>query len=268
MGPLWRAWPEVARRLRGADEVRLFLDFDGTLTPIAAHPRRARCPAAVRQLLRRLARRRDVRIAVISGRAARDVRRMVDVNHVCYVGNHGLEARGRRLRYVNPVAVKARPILRHLRGVLERTIHPFAGAWVEDKTLTLTVHYRGTPDRQRAALCRRILAALRPQQAARQIRVTEGKFVVEIRPPVRWGKGTIVRWLMARWPGGLPIYVGDDVTDEEAFRVLRRDGLTIAVGPVTAATQACYAVRSTRDVQRLLRQLLAVRAARGHRDAG
>ncbi|OGX37860.1 MAG: trehalose-phosphatase [Omnitrophica WOR_2 bacterium RIFCSPHIGHO2_02_FULL_68_15] len=253
--PLWPAWPMVARRLAAAEQLFLGLDCDGTLAPLADHPAAARVPAATRRTLRRLAARPDVQVAVISGRALRDLRRLVRVPRICYVGNHGLEMDGRPSRPPPALAV----IRRRLAAIAREV----PGAWVEDKRMTLSVHTRGVRPDDVPRLLRRLRAALRPYQARRQIRVTMGQQVLEVRPPGRWTKGTAVRRLLRRLEGRpMPVIIGDDTTDEDAFAAVGALGVTIAVGPTGRRTKARYAVRTPDEVHLALQRLLALRRRR------
>ncbi|MBI4227562.1 MAG: trehalose-phosphatase [Candidatus Omnitrophica bacterium] len=263
--PLWSSWPALQRRVAAADRLLVFLDYDGTLTPIADHPSRARLSASLRRLLERLARRADIHVALISGRRLSDLKRMTGVPGLCYIGNHGLELESPACRYVNPGAQAARPLLRQIARRLRAAVRPIPGAWVEDKGLTLSLHYRAVLP-QKALLVRNgFYEVLEPYLVQRRVHVTTGKQVLEVRPPVRWTKGTIVEWLLARCLASageasvIPIYVGDDDTDEEAFAALQDDGITVAVGPSTPLTRARYTVNTPADVRRLLQQLLEAR---------
>lgn len=266
--PLWSSWPALQRQVLAADRLLVCLDYDGTLTPIADHPRHARLSASVQQLLRRLVRQPDIEVALISGRRLSDLKSMTGVPGLCYVGNHGLEVESPAFHYTNPGAQAARPLLRQLARRLRAALRPIRGAWVEDKGLTLTVHFREVPPRNMVLVRNRFYEVLEPLLVQRRVRVTAGKQVLEVRPPVRWTKGTIVEWLLARALASageavvLPWYLGDDETDEEAFAMLQRGGVTVAVGPSTPLTQAQYTVKTPADVRRLLQQLLETRRGR------
>lgn len=262
---LWTQRPSLKAKIRQADSISLFLDYDGTLTPIADHPTQARLSGALKERLRGLSRRPGVWVTLVSGRDLRDLKRLVGVRELCYVGNHGLELQGPGLRHIHPAARKSRPVLRRIRQLLRKTLKPLPGVWVEDKGLTLSIHFRqaNPEDRQRMEhLFRRIVA---PFRFKRQIHVTAGKRVFEVRPPVHWTKGTVVAWLLARQAALskgrriLPIYAGDDLTDEDAFRALRGRGITIAVGASNPLTLAQYRVRSTGEIDRLLKEILKAR---------
>lgn len=265
---LWSQWPSIQERILQAKQLLLFLDYDGTLTPIKEHPSKARLAKETRRVLSALARQSGVWIALISGRGLNDLKYMVKLKGVCYVGNHGLELQGPKLRYVNPVAQKCRPLLYKIVRKLRSTLKPIKGAWVENKGLTLSVHYREVSPEQQILVRNGFHGVVRPYLEKRQIQVTAGKQVFEVRPPVRWTKGTIVNWLVSRrraMTGGDPaicVYFGDDQTDEDAFGALGSRGITVAVGPPNPLTQACYAVESSKDVHRFLQEVLAVCRAR------
>ncbi len=269
MKPLWPHWSSLRQRLLSAGSLLLFLDYDGTLVSITSHPARARLPRRIRSLLQALIRQEGISVVIVSGRCLRDIQQRVGVPGLCYVGNHGLELAGPKLRYVNPLARGSRPLLRRLAGALRRIIQPFPGAWVEDKIWTLSLHYRQVKPQDLDRLRNRVFEFLQPYQKQSRVVLKSGKKIWEVHPPVQWNKGTIVRWLLARaealtgqrsvWA----IYVGDDKTDEDAFRALRRRGLTVAVG--SAASAAEYRVASCKEVEELLRRIRQTWKARTRR---
>lgn len=265
---LWPSWPSLADRVAAASTLLLFLDYDGTLVPLADHPSHARLSAGTKRLLQRLAKCPGVWVMLVSGRALGELRRLVSLRGLCYVGNHGLELRDPQIRYVNPAAQAARPVLRRLAQELTQALRTVRGAWVENKELTLSVHYRDVAPDETVRVKNVFYAVLQPYQAKRQVRVTTGHCVFEVRPPVRWTKATMVSWLLTRrlaTANGsrvLPVYIGDDLTDEDAFEALRGQGVTVAVGPSTPLTQARYYVETPQEVRRLLQRVLEVRTGR------
>lgn len=219
----------------------LLLDVDGTLSPIAPTPESATVPETTRHAIARLVRGRDVHVALVSGRAARDARRLVGVEGVWAIGNHGFETitpDGEYLtdpalaRYRDHVAASAEAAA----GLVEA--HP--GTQLEDKTWTLSIHYRraqaGTEDVLRAALER--------IAARHHLKLTAGKMVFELRPPVAVDKGTASLALLDRLIGegsGAALYAGDDRTDEDAFRALRTErpgAVTVRIAPENAEAPA------------------------------
>lgn len=224
-----------------------------------------RRPKTTRRLLGALAERPDIWVALISGRGLRDLKGKVRLQGLCYVGNHGLELEDPQLRHVNPLARRCRPLLGRIGRRLEATLKPIQGAWVEDKGPTLSVHYRQVPD-DRALLVRDgFHEVLRPYLEKGAVRVTTGKRVFEVRPPVRWTKGTVVNWLIQRRAAVkgevsmVPVYIGDDQTDEDTFEALGRRGITVTVGKTNPLTCARYRVENPREVQKFLRLVLRLR---------
>lgn len=264
---LWACWPQLARRIATCDELLLLLDYDGTLTPIAEHPSQVHLEEAARDILKGLAHMPGVFVGLISGRQLSDLKASVKLKGLCYVGNHGLELEGPQIRFTNPAAQASRPVIRKIAESLHRALRKIPGAWVEDKKLTLSVHYRAVPPAKMISLKNSFYETLHPYLEKRKVSVRAGKKVFEVHPPVRWDKGKIVSWLLARRlataRGGdvLPIYMGDDLTDEDAFEALKAQGITVAVGPTSPVSSARYSVRSCHEVQRFLQSVLATRHA-------
>jgi len=231
----------------------LCLDYDGTLVPIAPHPAAATLDEQTRRLLRQLARARGVRVVLISGRSVRDLKRMVGIRDLGYVGNHGLECSAPGLRYVHPEARRSRPRLQRLARELRSALRPIRGAYVEDKGLTVSLHWRRVSASAARRFHRVVAERLRPFVARGAIRVTSGKRVIEIRPPVDWGKGDAVVWFLRHLPARrarpLALYAGDDRTDEDAFQAVNRlGGVTVLVGGPARRSAARYRLKDSRAV--------------------
>ncbi len=243
----------LAQRLRGFPAF-LFLDYDGTLVPIASRPAQATFDDDGRALLRALAGMFPV--AIVSGRARAIVRSLVGVPSLYYVGNHGLEISGPRVRRNVAVPARWRRDLATFLGAIEADAP--SGLVIERKGVTASVHYRlvSIEDRSRwlPALRRRLAA----WAAGGRLYLVRGKAVYELRPPLDWDKGAAVRWLISR-PGmtdRTPVYLGDDTTDENAFRAVRADGVGVLVGrPRRSAAR--YRLAGPAAVRRLLVRWLA-----------
>lgn len=253
-------WDRVAVRLTGADRILLCLDYDGTLSAIVRSAVDAHLAVATRKILRRLAVADRVILAVISGRELRDVRDRVGLEGLIYAGNHGLEIRGPSINYLNPSAQRARPELRAAARNLVRELAEIEGAEVEDKGLTLSVHYRRVRISEQKLVRETVCRVLAPARSRRALRVGEGKMVIEIRPPTSWNKGNAVNLLRRKVaktsPGTiLPVYLGDDRTDEDAFQVLREEGITVKVGTGEGETLAGYHLSGVGEVREFLRRL-------------
>jgi trehalose-phosphatase len=259
---LWANSVSLLRHVASTKSLFLFLDYDGTLTPIADHPSHARLQAETKRLLKQSADLPGVWVALVSGRSLSDLKRIVGIRGLYYVGNHGLELEGPSLRYVNPVAQATQPLLKKIAGELKAALRPIPGAWVEEKGLTFSVHWRNIPRTLRRQFHRLVRRSTAPLKAEGLIRVTRGKRVVEVRPPVAWGKGEMVTWILRRViprrssAKPLVMYLGDDETDEEAFRVTNRcRGLSVRVGRRQSATKARWWVKNPLEVRELLTRI-------------
>jgi len=244
----------LAEHLQAADGLLVLLDFDGTLAPIADRPDAVALPDATGDVLADLRDARGVRVGVVSGRGLADLRDLVDVEGVAYAGNHGLELRvDGETRY--PVGSDFRATIERVVADVDARLADVDGAFVEDKGVTASVHYRLAPDEAVPAVERAVRTAAAD---ADDVRVTTGKAVLELRPDVDWDKGRATRWLYDRLvPDGESwsvTYVGDDRTDEDAFRALPDAGFGVAVGR-DAETAADYHVPDTDAVREALRWL-------------
>lgn len=248
--PLFDHIEDIGERVASASHVGLFLDFDGTISPIVPNPTSAEIDSEIHSILNRLAARPDLTLSIVSGRALADLRRRVGLRTAVYVGNHGLEIESDTVRFRHFDAEKLQPELQSLVTQLRSTLAGIDGLEVEDKGLTASVHFRRVApelrDWVRETACRAMLGSSR-------FKCREGKMVVEVRPQIEWHKGYAVDWIRRNvLPShALPIYVGDDATDEDAFSVLP-DGITIKVGR-PGNTQAHYWLPDVPAVGQFLR---------------
>ena len=266
MKPRGLFWPSLQRRICSADHLALFLDYDGTLVPIASHPSKAHLAATTRRLLQRLARDPRISVALVSGRSLRDVKRAAGLPRLWYIGNHGLEMQGPALRYVHPAAQARRPLMRRIARNLQVALRGIQGAWVEDKGSTLSVHVRRARPWDRRIVQQRFEQIVQPYHQSHKVELTAGKMVLEVRPPGEWNKGTAVEWLVERLrrskriPQPLPIYVGDDRTDEDAFHIVNQlGGISVFVGQRPRQTVARWWLRRPQQVREMLARITEAR---------
>ena len=244
---LFDCWSQVTDRVRLAPLVALFLDFDGTLAPLRRRPERVGISDRTRDVLRRLVDDPSVRVFILSGRRRADVKKRVGLPGVRYFGLHGCEGLARQIG-----ELPGRRFLRVVRRQLRNVLTGLRSVWIEDKGPILAIHFRGAAE---SVVCRadvevrQVLAQFKPE-----LRVLPGNKVWEIVPRELPGKGAAVRTLLGEMsPAALPIYVGDDATDEFAFAVLRR-GVTVCVGS-RRPTKAHFGLAGPQEVRQFLQRL-------------
>jgi trehalose 6-phosphate phosphatase len=244
---------KIRKRVRDAGYLSLFLDFDGTLTPIVDDPAEACLDPQVRAVLQAQAARDDTLLAFVSGRALADLRPRVGVERAIYAGNHGLEISGGGLGFVEPSALAKRERLRQMVDQLTAGLRHIPGARVEYKTLTASVHFRQAACAA-TAITEIVRAAVAPHVSLFQL--NQGKMVLEIVPRTDWHKGKAVSWINTRlaMAGAASIYIGDDRTDEDAYAQLLGE-ITIQVGRTDGTSAARYFLQDPTEVHSFLQWL-------------
>jgi trehalose 6-phosphate phosphatase len=241
---------------RAAGRMLVGLDFDGTLSPIVERPEAATLLTGLAGPLGDLVARPDTVAAIVSGRGLADVRGRVGLDALFYAGNHGFEIEGPGVSRVHDAARRARPALEACARAVRLALSDEPGTEVEDKGWTLSIHHRRA---ERDGAEARVRDAVRTLCDRPGLRVTEGKKVFEVRPDVDWDKGRATEFLLevVADGGALPaIFIGDDRTDEDAFRVVRALGGGIVVGdPPPADTAAVCWLRGPPEVLALVRAL-------------
>ncbi len=235
----------------------LFLDYDGTLSPIVKKPHQAFLAANRRAFLKKLDKKPNFAVIIISGRILSDLKKRVGIPRIYYIGNHGFEMAGPGIRFLHPAAKAAKPILREIKRKLIKDLREIKGVIIEDKILTLSLHFRLVLPRYLKKVKKIFLKIAGPYVKKKKIRVTRGKKVFEVRPNVKWNKGEAVLWLLQRLTKGqkvFPVYIGDDTTDEDAFRALKNRGISVRVGR-KKNTYARHFVKDVSEVYRFLKKL-------------
>lgn len=230
----------------------IFLDYDGTLTPIVDDPASATISERERAVLRRLA---DVApVAVVSGRALDDVKSHVGLEGITYSGSHGFEIEHPDgTRFVQPDAATVVPELDRAEHALLEGVEGLDGVTVERKPYAIAVHTRRARDEDVKSKAKELAEAVVSRHGGLVVRA--GKEIFELRPALDWDKGHAVAHLLQSLPPAtVPMFIGDDETDEDAFaEVGRRSGVGVLVGRARGGeTSARYTLADTEETLRFL----------------
>ncbi|XVF53432.1 hypothetical protein PTKIN_Ptkin05aG0099000 [Pterospermum kingtungense] len=260
------SFDSVMKEAKGK-KVVVFLDYDGTLSPIVEDPDKAFMSAEMRAAVREVA--KYFPTSIISGRSRDKVKEFVQLNNVNYAGSHGLDlmAPARAVKSCDKKGNEGAfqpaklflPAIQEISIELEDQIREVQGARIEDNRFCISVHYRQVPPGDHEILKKKVksLVENRPE-----LRLTEGKMVLEVRPSIEWNKGDALNYLLdtlgfSNPKEVLPLYVGDDRTDEDAFKVIaaKRQGFPILVSSIPKDTRAWYSLRDPPEVLAFLLRL-------------
>ena len=266
MQHLFQSWESFSSDIRVASHILLLSDYDGTLTPIVSRPDEAVLPLEVRETLCALAKKPTFSVGIISGRSLSEVKALVGIQGIYYAGNHGLEIEGPGLKFINPAAKAAQTEIKDLARQFSAKLSSIEGVIVEDKGLSLSIHYRLVKESEEDIVAEIFHQISSPWLQEGKVKVTSGKKVWEVRPPIDWHKGKVVKTIMneirvfLRCEQLLTIYLGDDTTDEDAFMVIHRpEGWSIFVGGENPSSNADYFLNSTSEVEDFLSRLLELK---------
>lgn len=223
-------WREMRRR---TGHMLIALDFDGTIAPIVPQPQEAWMTDAARAAIERLLKRNDTDVAIISGRSIDDLRARCDIEGLYFAGNHGLQLHGPDVHETRAEARELLPHVRAFRSRLDDVLDGFDDIFLEDKELTLSIHYRAVENEAEGERVREAVERAFAQ-TPEGMRLTYGKKVVEVRPDTDWNKGDATIALIesverARNSPVFTLFLGDDRTDEDAFRAVRHVGAGVIV---------------------------------------
>jgi alpha,alpha-trehalose-phosphate synthase [UDP-forming]/trehalose-phosphatase len=224
----------------------LFLDYDGTLTPIVKSPEKAILADDMRSIIEVL--KEKMPVAIVSGRELEDIKKRVGITDIIYAGNHGAEIWDGERLVVSPDLGDNKRILEQIILQMRKALSSVNGIIIEEKGITASIHYRKVPSRDLGKVFDIFWSTA--DRYKDLFRITSGKKVFEIRPYGIWNKGDAVKWIIKNFGGDrVPIYIGDDVTDEDAFKILRGRGIGISVGK---SEESDYYLKNQREVKRFL----------------
>lgn len=249
--------PEIKDWIKSR-RVALFLDYDGTLTPIVLRPEMAILSEEMRETIRELA--EMIFVAVISGRGLENVKDLVGIPSISYAGSHGFDISGPEERHIE--FQKGRdflPQLEKAKNRMKAQVDAVAGAHIESKKFSFAVHFREVSSEEEPKIEKIVDAVVHEFPGLRK---STGKKVFEIQPNLDWNKGKALLWLLEAFhlntPDVFPIYIGDDVTDEDAFKVLKDKGIGIVVGENGRHSVAQYRLNRPAEVRHFLQELVSI----------
>lgn len=233
-----------------------FLDYDGTLTPIVSRPEDAKISEEMRNVVKKLIEKYNV--AIVSGRLRADVQGLLGIDGLVYAGSHGFDILGPDIEMINPDAQRTIPVIAEIVQKVKDELGPIEGTIIEDKKFSLAVHYRLVDEEKYfekiQSFCQEIV---KPYD---NLRLMHGKKVFEILPALDWDKGKAVRFVLKAmgysWNDVTAVYIGDDTTDEDAFRMVKTRGLAILVSDEKRPSVADFTVNTPLDLQRLFERLI------------
>ncbi len=232
-------------------EVVLFFDYDGTVTPIVSHPKDAQLSEAMRNMLIKLS--NQCTLAVISGRGLNDIKSLVGIKGIHYAGSHGYEIEGPSIKMEYKPALEFVETFDALEKELTEVLAKVEGALVERKKFSIALHYRNVSTREADLVEKAADSAVKKYP---KIRKSFGKKVYELQPDLDWNKGKALEWLIEELHiekrGSKIFYIGDDITDEDAFSAIKTYGIGILVGSQARTTGAQYKLRDTDQTLRFL----------------
>ena len=252
---------ELVRRLTGKAPA-VFLDYDGTLTPIVDRPEDAVISQEMRNAIRRLAERCPV--CVVSGRDRRVVQELMGLDDLIVAGSHGFDIWSPEEGTIErEEGTEFATLLDKVKVRLHEEMGPIEGALVEPKKASVAAHYRLVPEEERPKVKEVVDTIL--AEHPNELKVTPGKMVYEIQPKLDWDKGKaglyLLEVLRLDRDDVVPLYLGDDITDEDAFEALADRGISIFVGRADDSevagrtTAADYILHTTEEVRQFLDSL-------------
>lgn len=253
---LIKSLTEIEKKIRAHPGCLLFLDFDGTLAVLTPTPAQAILSKKNKLLLQQASHLMPT--VIVTGRSLRDIKQKVGIKNLIYAGNHGLEWQIAGKQGKIRIPVKMIEAIDSLGRPLSDLCKRYPGALLENKNLGLALHYRLISQRLAIQLSKEAKQLISPFQKKQLLKIIESKKTLDIRPALLWNKGTLVKFLQKKFSKQLlSIYIGDDITDEDVFKILR-PGITIKVG-INRESKANYYCHNIKQVSLFLHWLIELK---------
>ncbi|MBN1860636.1 MAG: trehalose-phosphatase [Candidatus Thermoplasmatota archaeon] len=242
-----------------ADALILFLDYDGTLVPFKDRPTEVRTPEKIIIILRQLIKNPKIRVVIVTGRSLYDIKKLLKMKGLFFIALHGLQTEtSDGMQYSWKQAEQARFLIQRIKKTMQEELSQETGAFLEDKNLTVVLHYRLLHPERIPDLQQRFKNIVQSNDKKKILEIIKGAKVLEVRPK-GWNKGKAIELFLAKQQNKkniLPLYIGDDITDEDAFQMLGKRGISIYVkNESTRKTAAQYWVKNPDDVFSFLKSL-------------
>ncbi len=246
----------ASKIMEGKEKAVFFFDYDGTLTPIVEQPDLAKISPEMKEIIRQLSLK--YKLAIVSGRGRRNLQTLVDIPGIFYAGDHGLDIIGPDISMIHPKVKKFLPLIQNISKSLDKSLSHIPGVIVEKKKMSVAIHYRQVSKEDLPGLKLPLKKILKENRE--NIRLLTGKKVVEFLPNIEWNKGKAVLWILNTlgldWSEHKIFYLGDDTTDEDAFRILRTRGTSILIAEKAEKSAADFRLSSPEEVKCWLKYFL------------
>jgi trehalose 6-phosphate phosphatase len=240
-------------------------DIDGTISTITPLPHQAVITPDMKGILNEIQRKFKL-LAIITGRSLEDALKMINIPDILYIGNHGMEYQRNNEIITDKKILSYIPQINNLHDKLKQESHTkIPGIIIENKNTSISIHYRSTKDPKKARKI--IIQTLKNIENIKELQIKEGKKIIEVRPPIGNDKGKIINKIVKNYGGNQLIYLGDDVTDVDAFKEISKlsnekeiKGTSILVQsnetPEFVKNNAEYYVNSVEDVENFFKWLV------------
>jgi trehalose 6-phosphate phosphatase len=249
----------IYKKFQKSEHIFLFLDYDGTLVPFKDTPTQVTTPKQIKKVIRQLIKNPKVKVIIATGRQLQDIKELMNVKGVSFIALHGLEIEtADGMKFCWKQATQARLLIKTIKKDMQKKLTDEKGAFLEDKELTIVFHYRLLAKNKIHPLRETFKKIVRNHDTQKILEIINGAKIIEARPK-GWNKGKGIEIFLAQYTpvkNILPIYIGDDITDEDAFRFLGKRGITIHVtNRSKRKTSARYQVKNPDEVYSFLQSL-------------
>jgi len=249
----------IYKKFQKSEHIFLFLDYDGTLVPFKDTPTQVATPKEIKKVIKQLIKSPKVKVIIATGRQLHDIKKLMNVKGVSFIALHGLDIEtADGMKFCWKLATQARLLIKVIKKDMQKKLIDEKGAFLEDKELTIVFHYRLLAKNRIHALRETFKKIVHTRDSHNILEIINGAKIIEARPK-GWNKGKGIELFLARFTAVkniLPLYIGDDITDEDAFRFLGKRGITIYVANTSKRkTSARYWVKNPNEVCSFLQSL-------------